>query len=114
VYSVLHRLKELCNLLREPLVVVHGDCPTGADRLVDGWARRRSDDGVSVEPYPADWRAHGKAAGPVRNSLMVHEGADMVIGFHRGGSSGTGDCLRKAKEAGIPTFVVAWDEEWTT
>lgn len=113
VYTVLQRLKDLCDSLGESeLVLVHGDCPTGADRLVDAWGRRRGNDGVQVEAYPANWRVYGKAAGPVRNTAMVDAGADMCIGFHRGGSTGTGDCVYKAREAQIPTFVVAWDQEW--
>ena len=77
--------------------IVHGGAP-GADTLADREARAR---GLRVETFPAQWDVHGKAAGPIRNEAMVGAGADLVIAF--AGGTGTADCLRRAKRAGIPT-----------
>jgi hypothetical protein len=99
-----------CEQLGEKLTVVHGDCPTGADRIVDGWARRRDYAGVTVETFPADWTRLGKAAGPRRNQQMVDAGADMCIGFLRANSTGTQHLLAMARNSKIPTFTVHWEQ----
>lgn len=109
IYQVLNIVLALADVLGEKLTIIHGDCPTGADQVVDRWARRREGDGVTVETLPADWRTLGKRAGPVRNKAMVDRGADMCIGFVRGDARGTRITLAMAAEAGIPTFTVDWD-----
>lgn len=77
--------------------IVHGGA-RGADTLADREARAR---GLRVETFAAHWDVHGKAAGPIRNEAMVRAGADLVIAF--AGGTGTADCLRRAKQAGIRT-----------
>jgi hypothetical protein len=111
IHTVLEVVLALCEVLGTKLTLVHGDCPTGADRTVDDWARRRDDIGVSVTTFPADWRTLGKAAGPIRNQAMVDSGADMCIGFLKGGSRGTSITLAMARAAGIPTYTVHWEED---
>jgi hypothetical protein len=77
-------------------VLIHGDA-AGADRLADAWAKRV---GVSVDRYPADWLNLGRAAGPVRNQLMINEGKpDMVLAFP--GGHGTRDMVDRARMAGL-------------
>lgn len=110
IQVLLDTLLSLCEHLGEKLTVVHGDCPTGADQIIDAWARRRDYAGVTVEPHPADWRQFGKGAGPRRNQQMVDLGADMCIGFLRDHSSGTRNCLSLARNANIPTFTVPWEQ----
>ena len=90
------------------LTIVHGACPTGADDQADLWASNR---GLTVERHPAAWDEHGKAAGPLRNSHMVSLGADLCIAFVEPQSRGTRDCLEKAREAGIPVWVIEQDAE---
>lgn len=76
------------------LVVIHGACATGADRMADGWARRHANTGVTVRRFrisDEDWTApcrpecaHGPRkprthrggtycpmVGPLRNQDMV-------------------------------------------
>ena len=89
-------------------VIVHGACETGADAIADGIARAM---GHVTELHPADWTAHGNAAGPIRNAHMVSLGADACYAFgaleRNGKRTGTGDCVAKAKRAGIP--VKHWE-----
>lgn len=84
------------------LIVVHGDCPTGADALAQAICE---DHGIKTERHPADWNEHGRAAGPIRNQEMVDLGAHECLAFPHHGSRGTYDCLRRAESADIPTRV---------
>lgn len=94
----------------QPLVVVHGDCPTGADIMAKVWALttftpQDTDDyeRVTQEAHPAAWHAHGRQAGPIRNKAMVDKGADIALAFIRDGSRGASHTARLAEQAGIPT-----------
>lgn len=110
IHLVLSACQGLAEALESPLTVVHGDCPTGADAVADRWARRRDEDGVLVDPHPANFKEHGPHAVEINNGLMVGEGADMCVAFWRDESPGTGDCLNKAQASGIPTFIIAWED----
>lgn len=83
----------------ETLTVVVGDCPTGADAHALKWALRS---GVRSEVHVADWRTHGRAAGPIRNRHMIDSGIDVVYAFPYGESRGTRGTMRLAEAEGIP------------
>jgi len=78
-------------------LLIHG-AATGADTMAEKfgeWA------GIPTKAYPADWKAHGKAAGPIRNAQMLEDGRpDIVVAFE--GGRGTADMIAKAERAGIP------------
>lgn len=77
-------------------MVLHG-AATGADSLADRWARQQL---IAQTRFAADWDAHGKAAGPIRNQQMLDEGRpDLVIAFP--GGRGTADMMRRAKDKGV-------------
>lgn len=101
-------IERVCEVWRQEtkeaddFIIVHGDCPTGIDHAMDTFFRLY---GFEVEPHPADWKTHGKAAGPIRNQEMVDAGADMCIAFPMGKSTGTRDCIKRAQKAGIRTIV---------
>lgn len=82
-------------------IVVIGGCPTGADAMAELVCMTYD---INMEKYSAQWDEHGRAAGPIRNQLMVDKGADVCLVFDTGGR-GTRDCHRRAKMAGIPTYV---------
>lgn len=90
-----------------PAVIVHG-AARGADRLADSVARTL---GWPVEPHPADWRRHGRNAGPKRNLAMLDTRPALVVGFttRPGGTPGTRHTLTNARRRGIPTVVVTPD-----
>lgn len=81
------------------LVVVHGDCPKGADRIVRDWAEENE---VPQERYPADWDKYGKPAGHIRNKQMVDTKPHLAASFVRGESRGTNNCISHIERAGIP------------
>lgn len=110
IQMILNTVLALAEMLGEKLHIVHGGCETGADRITDDWARRREDDGVTVEVHRADWVNYGKPAGFRRNWEMVQLGADMTIGFLRNRSPGTSHTLQLSNNNGIPTFTVHWEQ----
>lgn len=87
-----------------PLTIIHG-AARGADSIAGEWAAHR---GVAVEKYPADWSAHGRRAGYIRNAQMLDEGKpDVVLAFMvPEGSKGTQMMVDLARKAGVPTFVI--------
>lgn len=82
------------------ITLVHGGAP-GADQLAH-WAALAL--GWTITVHPADWDAHGRAAGPIRNQAMADAGADLCIAFK--GGRGTADMVRRARAAGIPVREV--------
>jgi hypothetical protein len=103
-----------------PIVVVHGGA-AGADELAHVLAPTFA---MTTGRWPADWtgpcrsackpghrrqRRDGTgycpAAGNYRNQAMVDAGAELVLAFPVGASTGTRDCMRRAKAAGIPARV---------
>lgn len=120
--------EKLAAWFRPDAVLVSGHCPKGrkaegADHMAERlWAHYL---GMTVakaivrghiEIHPADWKKHRKAAGFVRNGVMVNLGASACLAFacwctdcvtppgelewpHY--THGTMDCAKKAKDAGI-------------
>ncbi len=82
-------------------VIVHG-AAQGADLLADSWAIAN---GIHVMRVPALWDAHGKAAGPIRNSVIAALPLRLLIAFP--GGSGTADMVKKADARGIPIEEVS-------
>jgi hypothetical protein len=85
---------------RTPIrLLVHGACPTGVDEFARAWAVRRGVEHTG-QTYRANWRKHGKAAGPIRNrAMLATEHPDVLLAFQ--GGSGTADCVRAALALGI-------------
>lgn len=86
--------------------LVHGHCPTGADKIADDWyvgqGHYYCDE---MHRFPAWWDIDGNAAGPRRNTRMVNNGADLGLAFPLGDSRGTWDCVRKLQTAKIPVRI---------
>lgn len=90
-----------------PLGVHHQDITVfcggadGADALGLAWARFN---GCAVAHYPAKWRDHGKAAGPIRNAEMADD-AEILIAFWDGKSKGTRNMIDTALKKGLEVHV---------
>lgn len=79
----------------------------GADFSARSWAYAN---GVEVKTFNADWDAHGKRAGIIRNEEMaLHGGAHLFIIFE--GGRGTTHMKNTAVDYGIPTLVIP-DHAW--
>jgi predicted polyphosphate/ATP-dependent NAD kinase len=82
-------------------VLIEGDA-RGADRIAGYWARKNR---VINLKFRADWNAHGKAAGAIRNQQMLDEGKPThVLAFP--GGRGTADMVRRAVAACVPVVTV--------
>ena len=76
----------------------------GADKLGWEYARAR---GIAIQEFPADWDAHGKAAGPIRNRKMA-EVATHLVAFWDGRSRGTKDMISVAEKAGLQFRIIRY------
>jgi hypothetical protein len=77
--------------------VLSGGAP-GVDAAGEAWAESR---GIPVARFPADWRKHGRAAGPIRNRTMAAQ-ADAVALFP--GGRGTASMRQQAQLNGCRVF----------
>jgi hypothetical protein len=82
------------------MVLVHGDCYTGADKIAANYAKSR---GWLIRPYPAQWRTPtgkmDRGAGPKRNRFMVHDSRPHVaLAFRENQSSGTSHCISEIEK----------------
>ena len=81
-----------------PITEVISGGATGADT----WGEHFADDmGIHVKYFPADWKTHGRAAGPIRNAEMAKY-ADAVVLCP--GGRGTDSMASEARKAGIKIF----------
>ena len=85
---------------RPVALLLHGGA-RGADRLIEQAARSLA---WLVEVMPAEWGRYGRAAGPLRNGLMLRraleqaapaKGSVLVVAFP--GASGTASLVRQAR-----------------
>lgn len=77
--------------------VVSGAC-RGVDQDGEAWAAGW---GLPVKRFPADWKTHGKAAGPLRNRQMAQY-ADAVALFP--GGIGTASMHAEALAVGLTIY----------
>jgi hypothetical protein len=84
----------------ERLIVVHGDAD-GADTLAYEVCKEV---GIEQARVPATWNKYLKAAGPIRNKLMLDLfPVDLIMAF--AGDIGTADMKKQATKLGIPVMT---------
>lgn len=99
IHSTLKKFEHTATL------VVHGDA-RGADTLAGQAAEALY---IPVQEFPADWDAHGKSAGPIRNiHMFTQSNPDLVIAFHDDleHSKGTKHMVNIARSHGVKTLWV--------
>lgn len=84
----------------DEIVFISGHC-SGVDAAAEKYAELN---GYKTVIFPAEWKKYGKAAGPIRNRLMV-EMCDTVIAFWDERSGGTKSLIELAKRSGKPLTV---------
>lgn len=97
-YDLLSRVLEQYTDIEE---IISGGAK-GADLL----ARRYADEhGIPMKEYLPDWDKYGRAAGPIRNKLIV-ERADLIVAFLADGSRGTRSTINIAKKTGKDVDII--------
>ena len=82
----------------------------GVDTLGERWAISR---GIPIKYMPADWKRHGKSAGPIRNMQMA-EYADAAVIVWDGKSPGALNMINQMKKINKPYFIeVNKDDEFS-
>lgn len=71
----------------------------GADKLAASWATAH---GIHVASVRALWKTHDKAAGPIRNGILLTLDPEAVIAFP--GGPGTADMVKRARDEGLPIW----------
>jgi len=87
-------------VMQNEITIVVG-CANGLDRLVRNWAIKH---GITFEEFKADWKTHGKAAGPIRNQKMLDSGMIILIAFP--GGTGTAHMTGICRKAGVQVIEV--------
>lgn len=98
------QVDELRRVIRACDFAVLGDCPTGIDALAKLLCDRH---GVAYDVHLCDWNTE---SGPDRNARMVSAAVAFkefghkvrCFAFPSPRSKGTRNCMRLAREAGIP------------
>ncbi len=104
-------LKQRCNYYLQEKMVTHNVIivsghASGADALGERFAEEH---GLPCETHPADWKSHGRAAGPIRNKEMA-ECSDALIAFWDGKSKGTKSMIEHAQRMGLRVAIVRYDQ----
>lgn len=95
-------LEEVAGWATSEVTIIHGGA-RGADTLAARWGREYD---AKVVAVPADWKTHGRDAGPIRNQQMLDEHTpDQVVAFP--GGRGTEDMVLRAMRARLNIWVVS-------
>ena len=98
LFEVLDEELSAATVAGNSFILIHGGA-RGADSLSGSWAAERQVSDVRV--YEADWNTYGRAAGAIRNRLMLTDGQPHVIVAFKGGK-GTANMIQQGKKAGVP------------
>ncbi len=111
-------IKYALSHVRMPAILIHGGC-RGADLLSEEVAREMCT--FDIERHDANWEKYGRAAGPIRNKMMLEAGRpDFVIAFHNDiwNSKGTKNMIMLALRKKIKVYLysdngdeTAWRDE---
>lgn len=93
-------LKDLLRGMR-PHLLIHG----GARGIDSDAGEIAHELGIEVEVHEADWKTHGKKAGPIRNRRQAGK-AHVWMAFVDRCGPGTRDMIRAAKQSGAAIITV--------
>lgn len=94
-YLNLDEVRDYVNSLPDDTIIITGGAK-GVDKAAELAACAR---GLTVVIHEAEWNKHGKAAGPIRNTVIVND-CDKLVAFWDEQTPGTKDSISKAAKAG--------------
>jgi len=107
-FNDLEKLSNFCDTIlsniEEDIEIVSGTA-NGADKLGEKYAKEK---GYAIKQFPADWDAHGKSAGYIRNAEMAKY-ADALIAFWDGKSKGTKHMIDLAKYYKLKVKIIIYN-----
>jgi len=84
--------------------ICSGGCEQGADNFAERFARKY---GIPIVIFHADWDKHGKAAGPIRNTIIAKYSDVLIACVARTRKGGTEDTITKfEKRRGKKAIIV--------
>jgi hypothetical protein len=98
-------IKHYHTICGDNLEIIHGACE-GADLMAEEIAKELE---IPYHGYPARWAKHGRAAGPMRNRVMLNQAQpDQVLAFHNhiDKSRGTKNMLTQCEKRDIVNRLV--------
>lgn len=99
VYDVMNYIHEQYPITH----LFHGNA-RGVDSLADSWGHDL-DSKIFIHPVSAQWKKHGKKAGPIRNQIMLGNNIDFVVAFP--GGRGTQDMVNRVRKSGLPVCIAS-------
>lgn len=91
--------------------IISGNC-LGADMLGERYAKEHN---TALKLFPAQWKRFGKAAGPIRNKLMIDYidsfKNKVVIAFVSPSSKGTRNTISLAQKLSIDVIITEYLSE---
>jgi len=96
------QIEYLTSNILEPIIWVSGGCKSGGDALISRYCK---DNNFELIEYLPDWDKHGKAAGFIRNKLII-EDIEYLIAFWDQMSKGTKSSLDLAEKKGMKVRIV--------
>lgn len=106
LFRVLDQALQAATLVGKSFILIHGGA-RGADTIAHAWATMRQIESGwgDVRVYKANWERDKKAAGPIRNKLMLtNEKPDVIIACK--GGNGTAHMMKIGREAGVPVLEI--------
>lgn len=103
-FSSIQKFIEEENLDYSQIIILEGECPTGADSFAKEFAILHN---ILFEKYPADWKKYGKAAGPIRNKEMVNN-CDCCLAFWNYKSKGTKSSIDYCKQSNKKVRIIPY------
>ncbi len=102
-YAIVEKVIRECGWT--PTEIVSGGAP-GVDWLAEVYAKKN---GIPFKLFPADWKAHGRAAGPIRNREMAAYG-DILLAVWDGHNRGTRNMIQEALKVGDRVVIICMED----
>jgi hypothetical protein len=98
-YIIFWRIRKLLEDYGDDITIISGGA-RGADRIAAFWCKTLE---INLIEVHANWKKYGRAAGPIRNKLMLDMNPDLVIAFHEDleNSKGTKNTVDEAEKRGF-------------
>jgi hypothetical protein len=88
---------------QSPITLLISGGASGVDRFANSWAEGRH---IATLEIRAQWKKHGRAAGPLRNAEMLRLGKpDLVMAFP--GGKGTANMVEQATQHGVTVVEIS-------